>query len=308
MSAPIHMPPPQQQPISGMPAHQLRQHVRNQAQQLFAHVFRVMTHTQNLNQQLWEERQELHANVQNLNRRRTWLARRWSVTDDEKLLHLLDKQIETNTATILWCQSQLTTRLQLDSDVRSQLNQLLEAHRSTPFKAFVKKFMSTILRLGGVSAMLYVADYYYNGSKGWNAMMSALGLHHLKLQKIIGTRQLDWLKSKLGLQPHTIFEKFWGAVAAMVNKRDPSRTFFLRRLSSKSRWLASTGLGAAVAYVTGGLATGAAAAAAAAVGSAAAMRGGGGGAHNEEDTPPMLSDWAGPPRRRLRAFRCAAYV
>ena len=285
MAAPIHIP----RAIEDMPAHRVRGHVHGQARQLFAHVFRVMTHTQNLNQQLWEERQELHRGVRGTRRRRWWLARQWSHTDDEILLQMLDKQLATNTATILWCQQKLARSLQLNRGTRAKLQELLEAHgRGTSFRSFVQKFLSTIVNLGGVAALLYVADYYYRGSKGWNALVSALGWYDLKLQQVIGARELDWFKQKLGLQPHTIYEKFWSAMASMVKQHDPSKAFFLRRLSSKARWLASTGLGAAVAYATGGLATGVAAAATAAT--ASALRGGGGA--QLYDRPLLLMDWA----------------
>ena len=122
MAAPIHIP----RAIEDMPAHRVRGHVHGQARQLFAHVFRVMTHTQNLNQQLWEERQELHRGVRGTRRRRWWLARQWSHTDDEILLQMLDRQLATNTATILWCQQKLARSLQLNRGTRAKLQELLE--------------------------------------------------------------------------------------------------------------------------------------------------------------------------------------
>ena len=159
---------------------------------------------------------------------------------------MLDKQLATNTATILWCQQKLAASLQLPDHTRSKLDELLRTQgRNTKFSAFVKKFLSSIVSMGGVAALLYVADYYYQGSKGWNAMVSAMGWYDLKLQQVIGTRQLDWFKKKLGLQPYTIYEKFWAAMSDMVKKRiHPRRTS--RAASPQEPLLAST-LGAAVA-------------------------------------------------------------
>ena len=276
-------------PIAHVPTHQIRNHARTQAQQLFAHCFRVLTHTQLLNQHIWEERQELQQSLRR-QRPRSWLAQKWSITDDEKLLALMDAQIRRNTETIAWCQQKLTENLTLSGDARRQLDGLLSSSRETKFAKFVKKSLKTLWNIGGLAALMYVADYYYpgRGSKGWNALMRLLGRHDLKLQQMFGMRSIDWLKSKLGLQPYTLMEKFWAGMMQIVKQRDPSKSFFLRRLASGTRWLASpvTGLASRLGRV---------------------LRGG----EDAEDTPPMLADWAHPAGPAaaappLQAFRCAA--
>ena len=262
-------------PITHVPTRQIRNIARTQAQQLFTHCFRVLTHTQLLNQQIWEERQELKQSLRR-QRPRSWIAQKWSITDDEKLLQLVDAQIQRNTETIAWCQTKLTENLTLSGDARQQLNRMLSISQETKFSRFVKKSLKTLWSIGGLAALMYVADYYYpgRGSRGWNALMRLLGRHDLKLQQVMGARAIDWLRSKLGLHPYTLMEKFWAGMMHIVKQRDPSRSFFLRRLASGTRWLASpvTGLASQLNRVLSG----------------------GQDVEDEDAPPPMLADWASP--------------
>ena len=82
--------------------------------------------------------------------------------------------------------------------------------------------LGTLLRYGGLAALLYVADYYYNGSAGFNAVMSALGLHKYKLQQMLPQRALDWLKTKLRLHPASLVDKLWSSLLRVVRQKNPS--------------------------------------------------------------------------------------
>jgi hypothetical protein len=96
------------------------------------------------------------------------------------------------------------------------------------WKAFLKKNLSRLLHLGGLAALMYVADYYFNGSKAFNAVVSALGQHHLKLQTLLPFRALDWIKTKLHLHPRSLQGRFWKTMMRVVRQQSP--TLLCRKL------------------------------------------------------------------------------
>ena len=83
------------------------------ADSLFTRIFRVNILTQHMNQQLWEEQRTLQRAV--ARRKREYEQAHWlrsylpsfSVEDDEKLLHMISSQIQTNHHVIAWCQDKM---------------------------------------------------------------------------------------------------------------------------------------------------------------------------------------------------------
>lgn len=209
--------------VATAPAATLVQHAAATADGLFSNIFRINLMTQQLNQQLWDEERLLTRSIQAKQRRQHWI---WdylpslTTEDDERLRQLLSSQIQTNNLTIEWCQAKLQDHLTLTSSQRQALDQLRRTNRS--WSSLVKSSLATVLRYGGLAALLYVADYYYNGSAGFNAVMSALGLHKYKLQQMLPQRALDWLKTKLRLHPASLVDKLWSSLLRVVRQKHPS--------------------------------------------------------------------------------------
>ncbi len=210
-------------PVAAVPAATLVQHAAATADGLFSNIFRINLMTQQLNQQLWDEERLLTRSIRARQRQQHWM---WeylpslTTADDEKLRQLLSAQIQTNNLTIEWCQAKLQEHLVLSSAQRQALDRMRRSSRS--WGSLIKSSLGTLLRYGGLAALLYVADYYYNGSAGFNAVMSALGLHKYKLQQMLPQRALDWLKTKLRLHPASLVDKLWSSLLRVVRQKNPS--------------------------------------------------------------------------------------
>jgi hypothetical protein len=230
MAAPLAMPSGVRGPGSTIhvPTSEIRKHIRNQTEQLFTHCFRVMTHTQNLNQHIWEERQELQKSIRRTPPR-TWLARLWSRTDDEVLLRLMDAQLEANTNTILWCHQKLQDNLQLSPQSRDKLQALLHKYRNTKFSAFVKKNLNAVWKVGGMGGILMMIDFYYQKSRGFNALMQLIGRRDLKLQRLLPQWVWETLTDKMGLQPDSIQDKFWAWLLKVAKNKIAARSTLFSR-------------------------------------------------------------------------------
>ena len=214
------MPPP--------PPAALVQHAAAAANGLFSNIFRINLLTQQLNQQLWDEERLLTRSIQqrkhHIRQQQHWM---WdyfptlTVEDDEKLLHLISAQIQTNNHVIEWCQGKMQNHLVLTANQRQALDQMLRRNTRS-WKSLIKDQLSTLLTYGGLAALMYVADYYFNGSTAFNAVMSALGLHKYKLQQLLPQRALDWIKTKLHLHPRSLVDKMWLTMMRVVRQKSPS--------------------------------------------------------------------------------------
>ena len=211
------------------------QHAGMQADTLFASAFRTNMITQHMNQQLWEEHQLLTRRVRRRraeeSRRRaqsSWVAQlmpRWSSLyqqDDEKMLELIGLQIQTNNRVFEWCQAHMQQHLQLSDRQRRDLDRMMSVHKKG-WQSFLKDSLVKVLQLGGVAALIYVAnDYFNNGSLAWNAVVGALGRHDLKLQRLLPQRVLDWITRKLvkhGMGPTTVQDRFFASLLKAVRSR-----------------------------------------------------------------------------------------
>ena len=205
------------------------QHANMQADSVFASAFRTNMITQHMNQQLWDEHQQLSRRVsrrQDAQARQSRWMPRWSglfQQDDEAMLEMLGKQIHTNNRVIEWCQRHMQRHLQLSDRQRRDLDRMLRSSRPRGWGAFLKESLVSVLQLGGIAALIYVAhDHYSNGSRAWNAVMAALGRHDLKLQRLLPQRVLDWLRTKLvraGVGETTVQDRFFAAMLKAVRSR-----------------------------------------------------------------------------------------
>ena len=178
------------------------QHAAQQeAAQLFGRIFRINRQAMEHNQALWAEHEQLQQTVRTLHARQgpPGLFRRWSLSNDEKLLKMVSSQIALNDKVIEWCQEQLQAHLHLSHQAQRQLQTLIR-NQNSDWNSFIREHLHTVVKIGGVSAILFCADQFFNKKRAWNAVTRLLGQRWIspELQKSLGKMRIYKMLQTLG--------------------------------------------------------------------------------------------------------------
>ena len=128
---------------------------------------------------------------------------------------------------------------------------------------------------------MMMIDFYYQKSRGFNALMQLIGRRDLKLQRLLPQWVWETLTDKMGLQPYSIQDKFWAWLLKVAKNKNPARSTTLRAIYDEASWWLTSGIKRFSRSRVGGGAPGPPPP---------------GCADQEDDDPPMppmvLADWA----------------